>query len=109
MSHTPGPWTKRGGGPSCIKGGDRDDVPFHVVKVDKDEQGRRRTAFVAVCDATTLNNEANAHLVSAAPDLLASLREMEDMLHLWMTDNAGTRELDMLERCEAAIAKAEGR
>lgn len=54
-------------------------------------------------------NEANARLIAAAPDLLASLKEMEDMLHLWMRDNTGPRELDVLERCERAIAKAEGR
>jgi hypothetical protein len=53
--------------------------------------------------------QANLHLIAAAPELFSSLREMEEMLHLWMCDNTGPRELAVLERCERALAKAEGR
>lgn len=112
-AHTPGPWTKRGGGPSYVKDDDRADVPFHVVKVDEDEQGRRRTAFVAVCDATTLNNDANAQLIAAAPDLLNELQRCQDVLFGLLDYFDPGHELTEInkqrDRNTAAIAKAEGR
>lgn len=67
MSHTPGPWTARS------KAGRP-----HVVAIYQDEQNRRCTAFVAICDSTTLPNAENAQLISAAPDLLAALKAMEE-------------------------------
>ena len=48
--------------------------------------------------------EADARLIAAAPDLLASLKEM---LEVYGWDDR-LRSLNMLERAKAAIAKAEG-
>lgn len=60
--HTPGPWTARM------------RLTPHVVAIYRDEQGRRCTAFVAVCNSTTLANASNAHLIAGAPELLAACK-----------------------------------
>ena len=42
-----------------------------VRRVYRDKQNRRVTEWPAVCNCNTLDNMANAHLIAAAPDLLA--------------------------------------
>ena len=49
--------------------------------------------------------EANAHLIAAAPDLLAALIECEDLLAELATGGAENPELEIVR---AAIAKATG-
>jgi len=84
--HTPGPWMAASR-PSSIVG-------WPVVAPG--DGGR------SVCNITTGHDqsEANAHLISAAPDLLAALKAV-----IAIADRA-TVEFD---RARAAIAKAEGR
>lgn len=44
-----------------------------VRSVYQDVHGRRNTAWPAVCNAGAQDNEANAHLISAAPDMYSSM------------------------------------
>lgn len=102
--HTPGPWKHRKAG-SAIHGEpgheERFEYPAHIVSVIKDGQGRKVTRFVAECSSTTLPNEENARLISAAPDLLEALRDvLEDI------DNLDMRNV-LVARARTAIAKAE--
>ena len=103
--HTDVPWEART--PS--------DTPTHVVKIYQDAEGRRCTAFVAVCSATTLDNAANAEFIVRAcnshDDLLAALKEAIATIKVFH----GKPAWDIYERCapemqrfKAAIAKAEG-
>jgi len=92
--HTPGPWVWSGKVLDSAHGRIFDHAKYEGMW------------FAAYDDE---RDKANAHLIAAAPDLLASLVEMEEMLHGWMQDNTGLRELDVLERCESAIAKAKGK
>lgn len=52
---------------------------------------------------------ANARLIAAAPELLASLKEMVADLVSHATLGLNEREVDMLRRAESAIAKSEGK
>jgi hypothetical protein len=55
---------------------------------------------------------ANAHLIAAAPDLLAALKEALNFIEGdrdFMLGNAYPEDYAMRERIKAAIAKAEGR
>jgi hypothetical protein len=79
--HTPGPWNVEYDGPSLPI------ITSHTLWFE----------IVAL----VRTNETDAHLIAAAPELLAALKE-------WA---ALTREesFDLLERTHAAIAKAEGK
>lgn len=95
-SHTPGPWLVAGPGDGfqsdelCIDA--RGDDSLHVAMVWPMGDGD-----------TTAEQEANARLIAAAPDLLASLRELHD----WMRDHAKVVEsLDILTRSHAILEKA---
>lgn len=70
---TPGPWEHRKAGKVIVLAGDPREYPDHIVKIDRDERGRRRTVFVAICESATLPNGANAQLISKAPQLYAVL------------------------------------
>lgn len=98
---TPGPWTAR---VSAVG-----HQPPHVVAIYQDEQDRRCTAFVAICDSTTLDNAANALLIAATPDLLSALRalvagvERDDNPR----DEGHDSDSDEMTQARAALAKAE--
>ena len=79
--HTAGPWTVHKG-QSC----------YHVIS-----QG---SVFSTGCISFDGNGLANAHLIAAAPELLAALKIAEELLER----NGVTR-----PEIAAAIAKAEGR
>lgn len=88
-THTPGPWHLVSHRPN-------------LVKVE--------TARVVICDAFGgLSDEtmANAHLISSAPDLLASLIELESMVAEMLPKHGpcGWGEL-ALNQAREAIAKA---
>jgi hypothetical protein len=110
---TPGPWEYRKAGKVNLSGevpeGFSSEYPDHIVKIDRDEQGRRRTAFVATCESATLPNEANARLIAAAPELLSALKaivRLYEMPH----GEAGQESPGQYHRmAKDAIAKAEGR
>jgi hypothetical protein len=108
--HTPGPWKFRKAG-GMIMGDSKTDWPAHVVYQYRDEQGRHCTAFVAVCESTTLPNEANALLIAAAPELLTALKELAHQVQISNAiDDHGhaLKNLKALHDAEAAIRKAKG-
>jgi hypothetical protein len=105
-THTPGPWTadgwsdistNRDGNPALVaRALQRNrDLPSHPIRAD--EAG------------------ANARLIAAAPDLLAGMRELAELLER-MAALHPTRDLrevlpdpaGLAVRARAAIAKAEG-
>lgn len=82
IKHTPGPWAPNG-----------DQVEVQAVHND----GYR------ICDVFGPDYKANAHLVSAAPELLQALKEICDRVGpRWFLEQNWAAPLD-------AIAKAEGR
>ena len=90
-THTPGPW----------------HVVFHHPKLVKVE-----TARVVICDSFGgLSDEtmANTRLIACAPDLLASLIELESMVAEMLPKHGpcGWGEL-ALNQAREAIAKAKG-
>ncbi len=102
--HTKGPW---------------------FVEIEADPDGDVPRVFVChsgtECDVTTVCNlepsrfaslelrEANARLISAAPDLLDALKEAADMLARIATGQDWGAIEQMEQDARAAIAKAEGR
>lgn len=90
MNHTPGPWTAR----PCVF-----DAEGEVQADVHDSQHR----LIAECGAHEDSN-ANARLVSAAPELLEASKAAADELSEFMPMIAG----DVITMLEAAIAKAMG-
>ena len=68
MSYTPGVWHAV-----------RMDGEWMIRTVYHDQQQRRCTAFPATCRAGGQDNEANAKLIAAAPDLLHALKRILDI------------------------------
>lgn len=106
--HTPGPWEIRGGLDS-----------MEVVKWTGDRSYR----FIALTDSTydrgriggrnTAEDEANANLIAAAPELLEAAKHTCDYLDS-LIQRTRTPEVELILRklrgeLEDAIAKAEGR
>lgn len=100
MAHTPGPWVV--GGASGNEGEAREivaasrTIAWSASTWDEDEG-----------DVVTEEDDANAHLIAAAPDLLAALKELVDYDE--GSNEPGEFGYEILQRCKAAIAKAEGR
>lgn len=96
--HTPGPWSlgKRGKTTQHIDGGHavRNEGWWSLAKV-----------YVVVDDEPSEAGEANARLIAAAPEMLASLVEVMDWLG---RPNELTLSDEQVERIRAAIAKATG-
>jgi len=100
MSHTPGPWTAR---PSFSMHWDyaieTDDVDIaHVLRLAHHDEPRE----LAI-------GRANAHLIAAAPELLAALKTLRFILEALDLDPIATDYTSILERADLAIAKAEGK
>ena len=91
MKHTPGPWTFR------LNGGD------FVIETQPHGED------VAVIHSTfggTNDDNANARLIAAAPDMLAALRAVQ----MWSWElPLLLREHQRMQAVDAPIAKAEGR
>lgn len=101
MKHTPGPWTV--------------DRAWHIdkgfLRIIRDPR-LERVAMIPDVERELDEALADAHLIAAAPDLLAALRpfanlienpdEWPDGLHQWFVDT------DDIRRAIAAIAKATG-
>ena len=49
------------------------EYPDYVVRVFRDEQGRRVTQFIAIFEGAGLPNKANADLCAAAPEMYEAL------------------------------------
>ena len=86
--HTPGPWVVK-----SARSGFYIESQFDVIVDSLDEFGR----YGAIDD------EANARLIAAAPELLEALEGCIDLM-----DNGGTWSLEDQAAARAAIAKAKG-
>ena len=92
--HTPGPWVidpDYRNDPGAINGGD------NLRRVVKWDGFARRHTPEAV---------ANARLIAAAPDLLASLRALLDIVHDDLTHERQEDHREALNAAKNAIAKA---
>jgi hypothetical protein len=89
MKHTSGPWKYIKANPSPTTG-------EHLIA------GARPGYLAEVRDCGSGDVAANAHLIAAAPDLLAALQEFIDC-----GANAGNNAA-LIAQCRAAIAKATG-
>ena len=88
--HTPGEW----------------QIGFGVSRLEIHEANRRMIATVPRDDKygrPFLETAANAMLISAAPDLLAILKELEESASYWSEYDVP---LGIVDRIRAAIAKA---
>lgn len=85
QAHTPGPWTILNRG-----------YKSHITDADMNWNA----------EIVGPGHTANAHLIAAAPDLLAALEEIESL----PVDDYGCREIPpgFLDKARAAIAKAKG-
>ncbi|HEY9453453.1 MAG TPA: hypothetical protein VIR82_12320 [Bradyrhizobium sp.] len=80
------------------------------------DTGQRFTAvrdgrYETVCIIDGHENEADARLIAAAPDLLEALKEAESLLEQtlrWRGEGWECSEAELLGGIRAAIAKAEG-
>jgi hypothetical protein len=95
--HTPGPWRI-----SRHPDGEVDS-PAQFTRI----YGPQPSRWVADVGYYEAEWKANAHLIAAAPDLLASLKELSE----WMRSHCGPSDgvHDMLIRAVAVLAKVEGR
>jgi predicted nucleic acid-binding protein len=75
-----------------------DGLSWTVRSVYTDELGRRNTSWPAICHAAAQHNEANAHMISAAPDMYEALKLASEALG----KNAA------YDAVMAALAKARG-
>lgn len=93
--HTPGPWRVEHSAP---------EEGFDAWVIDDPTHG-----YTIATVADTFNkrseNAANAHLIAAAPEMLAALKEY---VRDYGDNEDGDSQL-MAEKARAAIAKAEGR
>ena len=108
MTHTPGPWDFAGG-----------DMAVHANRLSLEicrQIGGHKEAY---SNAQEEERIANAHLIAAAPELLAQLKMAADFISghnecLSEPSGSGDREwnaycIGLLDDCKSAIAKAEGR
>ena len=96
MQHTPGPWSAN-------------SDPVYDYGEPRYIWGPKGPGYGIVCElpmnAHVAVNAADAHLIAAAPDLLAACEEAAMLLGLI----GGTAEADrVVRRVEAAISKAKG-
>src|SRR5688500_2102326 len=99
--HTPGPWFVERG---TIVRYDREANPSHWRSPAVCHTGMTHGMGVA-----GLEDEANARLIAAAPDLLAALREVGRLRLATSEGSLRVRADRMWEIARQAIAKAEGR
>ena len=100
MGHTPGPWTVWGmssndGEAEVVSNADGSKAICWTADTYNEDKDRGET---------TSEDKANAHLIAAAPELLAVLKDLwgwEDVIEEWDKELHG--------QMRAAIAKAEGR
>ena len=69
------------------------------IKIHSEDEG------VCAVHGLGVNSQANAHLIAAAPDLLAALENLVTAVNLFAHNPDGW---DELKQAQAAIAKAKG-
>lgn len=99
--HTPGPWL-------CTKAKHGVDVGHYVIATVADDRGDRCLIIHAeVADDSQV--EANAHLMTTAPDLLLAAMRYLNALDVWDGSNKADRHTERMEgELRAAVAKARG-
>lgn len=93
--HTPGPWAIR-----------KHEKGFVVYYTDGEIRSNTAQCYDRSVAEEHGTAEANAQLIAAAPELLAALQNIAD--HLWL-EAKGEGKMDtkdLLQKAEAAIAKA---
>lgn len=114
VQHTPGPWDVSIGPPDHLTKAPR-AIKTRIVRGPLGiGEGIIATVEYSVYGAKNADEaEANAALISAAPDLLAALKALEDAVCKDMDNKFDDAEsyacIEQLEMTRAAIAKAEGR
>lgn len=93
-AHTPGPWV--------VANPDHDELVIVAATGTDDAED---VAVLFAHPANHPNAPANARLVAVSPELLSMLVETTARLNLCGT---GPRDLDIVERANALIAKARG-
>lgn len=97
MKHTPGPWKL------CARGDYSDFDGDSAVITGAGDSVR----IAVVHHAGTAEDQANANLIAAAPELLASLKAV---MSFWIGVEAGDEmPAEIFDAATDAIAKAEGR
>ena len=106
MSHTPGPW--------CAIA---DPCHFNTISEviggeHAPENNLHHELMVSVGGFDATKQEANAHLIAAAPELLEALKEIVDVVAVCSSDEGKTTyevcQTTDFSDARAAIAKAEG-
>ena len=106
-AHTPGPW--------IVDGESKNDHQAFIIEQDRGEERGPKICWTATRGydteqdrpAISAEDEANAHLIAAAPDLLVALKQCIPLIEAHA--NAALGEGLTLQVARAAIAKAEGR
>mgnify|MGYP001569738997 CR=1 FL=1 len=106
--HTPGPWRMENNGKPCAMSGAQDcyrvltDKVRFVAEVPVQDWPDTETMNCQSYGYSYAEAEANAHLIAAAPDLLAAC---EAITHLATGRNVS----EVVTKARAAIAKATGK
>jgi len=99
MKHTPAPWEIQ-----------RHDIgPYYGNVVGHYTERKIRTITIQLKYGTDEENEANAQLISAAPDLLEALIMVRDADNDCRADGLEAMPPAPRHRIDKAIAKAEGK
>ncbi|HCF2412865.1 TPA: hypothetical protein NIA64_003513 [Pseudomonas aeruginosa] len=96
--HTPGPWMIERYADGLIQ------IVGNVRVVSDDEE-----YVTTVVEALNPDDEADAHLIAAAPELLEALQGMLEVYGGQYNDDClpkSSSELDLIQQARAAIAKA---
>lgn len=95
--HTPGPWQ------IFEPSGLSENFLIAFVEHDADDEGRHKSWLTRICEMSdTDDEEANANLISAAPELAEALQRM---VSRYIADG-GERLLPEFQAATAALAKA---
>ena len=107
MAYTPGPWKKANSNNSVWY-----DGPKHTQMTNDCSPALDRR--VAICDMPEFpshDNEANARLIAAAPELLAALKDLIEQFNAYRNGWLGSWQDRIglpgdMERAEVVVAKA---
>lgn len=107
-AHTPGPWTTEGQGFMERKRDDNKSPTNKWQNVGLAEGKSIAEVYFPSGKWQDMEGRANAHLISAAPDMLAALQYVVDYHREHDSGEGELYGLDYVTTCIAAIAKATG-